>query len=140
MSKPVTDQNDRIIRRMLFGFAFGAIGAVVLVIVIAYLRGIDFNSEPLATNPSLWPSVLSAAFFQAAPLGAIYMGTASITMLRAEKLVPAGLAIWVVTMIFALVGEGFIAPLSPLWVDASIGFWVACLAISAQHSRRRSYY
>ncbi len=122
---------------MLFGFAFGAIGAVILVIVIAYLRGIDFTSEALATNPGLWPSVLSYAIFQAAPLGAIYMAIASITLLRSEKLVQAGVAILVVTIFVSLVGEGFVAPLSPLWIDSSAGFWIACLAIYAQRSRRR---
>jgi hypothetical protein len=136
MSRPVASPNERVIRRMTFGFVFGAICAVVLVIAIAYLRGIDFTSEPLATNPGLWPSVLSYAIFQAAPLGAIYMAIASVTLLRKEKLVSAGLAIMVLTFIVSLVGEGFVAPLSPLWVDASAGFWVGCIAINAQHGRR----
>jgi hypothetical protein len=127
---------NSIFQRMLFGFGFGALGAIALVIGIAYLRGIDFASEPLATNPGLWPSVLSYAILQAAPLGAMYMAIASVTLLRREKLVSAGLAILVLTFIVSLVGEGFVAPLSPLWVDASAGFWVGCIAIAAQHGWR----
>jgi hypothetical protein len=137
MSTPVATPDDGIFRRMLLGFGLGALGAVAFVIIIAYLRGLDFATEPLATDPGLWPSVLSYAIFQAVPLGAIYMAIASITLLRSEKLVQAGLAILVVTIFVSLVGEGFVAPLSPLWIDASAGFWVACLAIYAQRSRRR---
>jgi hypothetical protein len=120
---------------MLLGFGLGALGAIALVIVIAYLRGVDFASKPLATDPSLWPAILSYAIFQAAPLGAIYMAIASVSLLRSENLLTA-LAIFVTTAIISLVGEGFVAPLSPLWIDASVGFWIACIAINVQRKRR----
>ena len=136
MSTPAVDPEDTTIRRALLGFGLGAIGAIALVILITYLRGLDFTSKPLATDPSLWPAILSYAIFQAAPLGAIYMAIASISLLRSENLFTAALAIFVTTAIFSLVGEGFVAPLSPLWLDASIGFWVACIAISVQRKRR----
>jgi hypothetical protein len=136
MSTPVTNADDSNFRRMLFGFGLGALGAIALVIVIAYLRGVDLASKPLATDPTLWPAVLSYAIFQAAPLGAIYMAIASISLLRSENLVTAALAIFVTTAIISLVGEGFVAPLSPLWIDASVGFWIACIAINVQRKRR----
>jgi hypothetical protein len=93
MSKPVADPEDTTIRRALLGFGLGAVGAIALVILIAYLRGVDFASTPLASDPTQWPAILSYAILQAAPL-------------------------------------------SPLWLDASIGFWVACIAISVQRKRR----
>jgi hypothetical protein len=136
MRAPAANPDDSIFRRMLIGFGLGALGAIVFFVVIAYLRGVDFASEPLATNPGLWPAVLSNAIYQAAPLGAIYMAVASISLLRAEKLVPAGLAILLVTIFVSLVGEGFVAPFSPLWIDASAGFWIACIAINVQRKRR----
>ena len=86
---------------MLLGFGLGALGAIALVIVIAYLRGVDFASKPLATDPSLWPAILSYAIFQAAPLGAIYMAIASVSLLRSENLLTA-LAIFVTTAIISL--------------------------------------
>jgi hypothetical protein len=136
MSKPVADPEDTTIRRALLGFGLGALGAIALVIVIAYLRGLDFASTPLASDPTQWPAILSYAILQAAPLGAIYMAIASISLLRAENLVTAALAIFVTTAIISLVGEGFVAPLSPLWIDASVGFWIACIAINVQRKRR----
>ena len=137
MNTPAADSDDGILRRALLGFGLGAIGAVALVIVVAYLRGLDLSSEPAATNSDSWPAILSYAILQAAPLGAIFMAIASISLLRSENLLTAGLAIFVTTAIFALVGEGFVAPLSPLWVDASVGFWIACIAINLQSKRRR---
>lgn len=64
------------------------------------------------------------------------MAIASISLLRSENLVTAALAILVTTAIISLVGEGFVAPLSPFWVDASVGFWIACIAINVQRKRR----
>jgi hypothetical protein len=125
-----------ILKRMLLGVMLGAIIGFACAVTVAYLRGIDFSSDPVATNQWLWPRVLRYAILEAAPLGAIYMALASITLLRAEKLVSAALAILAVTIIFSLVGEGFIAPLSPLWLDASLGFWLSCLAIYVQRDRR----
>jgi hypothetical protein len=129
--------DDGIFKRMLLGLVLGFVGGFACAIIVAYLRGLDFSSDPVATNQWLWPRVLRYAILDAAPLGAIYMSLASISLLRAEKLVPATFAILTVTIIFALVGEGFVAPLSPFWLDASIGFWVACIAIRAQRERRR---
>jgi len=85
MSTPDSDPDDGMLRRALLGFGLGALGAIALVIVVAYLRVLDFASEPLATNSELWPTILSYAVFQAAPLGAIYMAIASISLLRSEK-------------------------------------------------------
>jgi hypothetical protein len=129
--------DDGIFKRMLLGLVLGFVGGFACAIIVAYLRGLDFSSDPVATNQWLWPRVLRYAILDAAPLGAIYMSLASISLLRAEKLVPATFAILTVTIIFALVGEGFVAPLSPFWLDASIGFWIACIAIRAQRERRR---
>lgn len=128
--------DDGIFRRMLLGLLLGAFIGFACAVTVAYLRGLDFSSDPVATNQWLWPRVLRYAFLEAAPFGAISMAIASITLLREENLVSASFAILVVTTIFSLVGGGFIAPLSPLWLDASLGFWVTCLAIYAQRQRR----
>ena len=123
-------------KRMLSGLLLGAFIGFACAITVAYLRGLDFSSDPVATNQWLWPSVLRFAFLEAAPFGAISMAIASITLLREEELVSASIAILTVTIIFSLVGGGFIAPLSPLWLDGSLGFWATCLAIYAQSQRR----
>jgi hypothetical protein len=134
MSAPSSDNGT--FNRMLLGLLLGSITGFACAVVVAYLRGIHFSSDPVATNQWLWPRVLRYAALETAPLFAIYMSVAAISLLRSEKLIPAAFAILAVMIVFTLVGEGFVAPLSPFWLDASIGFWVACLAINVQRKRR----
>ncbi|HKW44670.1 MAG TPA: hypothetical protein VJN22_03375 [Candidatus Eremiobacteraceae bacterium] len=133
---PERAPDDFIFKRMTLGLCAGAVVGLLFAIVVAYLRGIEFSSVPVANHPELWPAALGYAVSKSAPMVAIYMTIASISLLREENLVSAAFAILIVMIVFALVGEGFIAPLSPLWLDASIGFWVACVAIYVKRRRR----
>ena len=135
MSTPVTNPDDSIFRRMLLGFGLGALGGFVCAFIVAYLTGLDFMGEPLSTNLWIWPKVLRFAILQAAPLGAVYASLASISLLRAERLAPATIAALVVSVMFCLVARGFELPFAPMWLAASLGFWITCIVIRARRDR-----
>jgi hypothetical protein len=137
MSTPVAGSDDSTFRRMLLGFALGALGGFACAFIVAFLVGLDFMGEPLSANLWIWPKVLRFAVLQAAPLGAAYVSLASISLLRAEKLPPVTSAALIVSVLFCLVARGFELPFAPMWLAASLGFWITCIVINARRSGRR---